>query len=88
MTKTGPQQITIDPCCAPPRFGYTITINYVGPPLTGPVQTTFTDRLPAQVMNPGIAEGVEGFIFNCTFPPQGVGGGTVSCDVGFSPMSR
>jgi hypothetical protein len=81
---TGPAGVTTSYCCAPSRFDYPISIQYVGPTLTQGIQITFTDQLPAQVMNPGMVS-PEGHLSDCTFPAQGVGGGTVSCTVYFDP---
>ena len=45
---SGPQTVSIDPCCVPPKFPYTFTFNYVGPALDPPpadARTRFTIRL-------------------------------------------
>jgi hypothetical protein len=68
----------------PSRFDYSISIQYVGPTLTGPVEITFTDQLPAQVLNPGMSS-PDAHLSNCTFPPQGVTAGVVSCTAYFDP---
>jgi hypothetical protein len=81
---TGPQTITTSYCCAPQRFDYSISIQYVGPTLTGPIQITFTDQLPDQVINPGMVA-PDAHLNDCTFPPIGVTAGTVSCTAHFDP---
>jgi len=86
VKKTGPKTVTIPLDAAPERITYTVQLAYVGPPLTGRVQTRFTDQLPSLVKNPGFANfGTDGDIARCLFPPANTPGGAVSCDVGFSP---
>src|SRR2546423_5919337 len=48
VTMDGPQSITIDPCCVPAKFPFTVTVSYVGPPLDPPpaeAQTRLTIHL-------------------------------------------
>jgi hypothetical protein len=45
---SGPQTVSINPCCVPPKFPYTFTFAYVGPALSPPpndARTGFTIRL-------------------------------------------
>lgn len=80
----GPGTVSTSYCCTPSRFDYSISIGYIGPTLTGPVDITFTDQLPAQVINPGMVS-PDAHLSNCTFPPQGVKAGVVSCTAHFDP---
>jgi len=79
---SGPSQITLSRTSAPPRFGYDVSIAYSGPALTAPLDATMTIQLADLVMNPGVSGVIPG---ECTFPPPGVAGASISCRIGFGP---
>jgi hypothetical protein len=79
---SGPSQITLSRTSAPPRFGYDISIAYVGPTLTAQLDANATIQLSDLVMNPGSPGVIPG---ECAFPPSGVPGGSISCRIGFGP---
>jgi hypothetical protein len=78
VSVTGPDTITTSFCCAPERFNYSISIQYIGAPLTQPTLVTFTDQLPVQVKNAGM-EAPTAHLNQCTFSPEGVTAPVVSC---------
>jgi hypothetical protein len=83
VTVTGPDTITTSYCCAPARFSYGLSIQYIGAPLPPEgTQITFTDQLPQQVINPGM-DSPTAQLNNCTFSPQNVPAPTVSCTLYF-----
>ncbi|MFN2472201.1 MAG: hypothetical protein ABR583_14680 [Gaiellaceae bacterium] len=88
VATTGPETIRMNPCCVPARFGYTLVMTYNGPTL-GPrgVRGRFTDRLPDQVMNPGMPTGTEG-VSDCVFTEPGVPAPVVSCNISFLEQQR
>src|SRR5687767_9605690 len=79
---SGPSQITLSRTSAPPRFGYDVSIDYVGPALTAQLDANATIQLSDLVMNPGSSGIIPG---ECAWPPPGVAGGSISCRIGFGP---
>lgn len=88
-TMSGPETLTIDSRVAPARFPYTVTLTYVGPPLTGAgVTTTWAVRLPVQIRSPGF-EAVSGNSYDCVAPPAGGSPPEVfSCTTNFKEGQR
>jgi hypothetical protein len=84
ITIGGPSAITLDPNAVPPRYGYDVTIRYVGPAVTSEYDATFTAHLPDQVNNPGMGA-VNGPLTGCSFTLPTTPAPTISCTFPVNP---